>query len=77
MQIETYLLPAHWASALINADTTGLEGEEEEELNHWLTTTAPGCCIGCTDSPSFTTWHDARPHVLACDCLEYTFQVIH
>lgn len=29
-------MPAHWASALINADRTGLTDEEEAELDAYL-----------------------------------------
>lgn len=31
-----FILPAHWASALINGDTTGMSDEEEQELNDFI-----------------------------------------
>jgi hypothetical protein len=30
METKTYWLPAHWASALINGDTTGLDDADEK-----------------------------------------------
>ena len=36
LKLETVILPAHWASALINSDCTGLEDEEEAELDAWV-----------------------------------------
>lgn len=78
MKIETitYSLPEHWASALINDDATGLSESEHCELLDWLEYYKPGFCVNVSDSHFFTENHDARDFgVLACDCLEFTFQV--
>jgi hypothetical protein len=32
----TYILADHWASAIINADYTGLDDAEEKQLTEWL-----------------------------------------
>jgi hypothetical protein len=32
MKIETYTLPAYWASALVNGDRSGLEQQDEAEF---------------------------------------------
>lgn len=75
MKTITYTLPEFWASALINDDATGLSDEEHEQLNEWLLAYAPGFCVSVSDDREFTRWHDARDYgVLACDCLEFTFQ---
>ena len=74
MKIETYLLPDFWASALINADESGMSGSDIECMNAWLEETKPGYCLGCSDEESnFTPFHDANSHVLACNCTEFTF----
>lgn len=74
MQIEmtNYTLPAHWASALINDDRTGLEDDDERELDSWLAWANPGHCVDVTGEPEFRTQYDADG--LPCDCLEFSFQ---
>lgn len=73
----TLILPAHWASALINGDyssfTDSAADTNEIEIIR-LTKILFGDCVACNDEPSFYTHHDASPDgVLACDCLVYTF----
>jgi len=69
----TYILPAHWASALVNGDESGLSDEESEALEAWLTHENAGSCFDVSFVPFFSSTHDARFYVLACDCLEFTF----
>jgi hypothetical protein len=69
----TYILPAHWASALINGDESGFTDEESEALEAWLTYENAGSCFDVSFVPFFSSTHDARFYVLACDCLEFTF----
>lgn len=73
MKTEEYTLPSYWASALVNADTSGLTDKEESELNQWLEDVKPGYCIGCSEEPFFTWRNDANN--LGADCLIFTFQV--
>jgi hypothetical protein len=81
MQIETYLLPSHWASALVNGDVTGYE---EDDLNAIIlfTDAMVRChgrcwCVNVDEEESFTHYHDARRYgVLACNCTEFTFDVV-
>lgn len=68
MKTDTYSLPAHWATALINADTSGLSDSEEQELNTWLEDVKPGYCVGCNEEPYF-----GRFGGMGCDLLEYQF----
>ena len=72
LELTTYTLPAHWASALINDDRTGLEDEDERELDSWLAWAKPGHCVDVTGEPEFRPFNDAD--TLACDCLEFFFQ---
>ncbi len=76
MKTETYTLPAHWASALINDDESGMDDDEISAMNAWLEYAKPGYCIDCGEETFFCKWHDAIGYSLAGDCLEFTFQVI-
>lgn len=78
MKLETYTLPAHWASYLINGDASSFslydeEGDRELNLIDELLKDL-GPCLGCSEEPEFRRYHDA-PGILACDCLEFTFEV--
>jgi hypothetical protein len=71
-------LPEFWASALINGDFSGLEDDEANELECWqsfASTENIGHCVDVGQEKSFIQYHDASAYVLACDCLEYTFEV--
>lgn len=76
MNFTTYTLPAFWASALINGDSSGLSDDEDQALAQWLDDVKPGYCVGCEDSPEFTRWHDAREYSSAGDCLTFIFQEV-
>ena len=73
IETVTYTLPAFWACPLINSDESGLSDSESEELQAWLDSEKPGHCVGVSEEPFFSAWHEARGFVLACDCLEFTF----
>lgn len=78
IQTENYALPAHWASALINGDESGLEPEDCEALEAFTADMVAeyGQClaIDVSEDPSFTAYHDAKPYgVLACETLTFTF----
>ena len=73
MKTTTYVLPAHWASALINADESGMSDEESRALNDWLRDTNAGYCVDCSDESEFRHTHDADEYALAGDCLTFTF----
>jgi hypothetical protein len=78
MNLQTYTLPEFWACALINADTSGMSDEDEAALDAWFDATFPhgAHCLDCGEEASFTRWHDASAYVLACDCVEFTFDVL-
>ncbi len=72
---DTYTLPTHWASALINDEWSGMTYEEQEELMYWLELHKPGACVGVEDNSFFTAYHDAKiTGVLPTDCSTFTFQ---
>ena len=74
LKFTEYVLPAHWASALINGDDSGMEEEEIEEMDQWLKHIKPAFCVACSDEIEFR--HRCDADVLACDCLTYTFQEV-
>ena len=80
MQIENFELPAFWASALVNGDTSGLTDTDEQALNAFteFMIAEYGSCwaLDCSEEPSFMRWHDAaRFGVLACDVLTFSFDI--
>ena len=68
MKVETYTLPAHWASALINDDSSGMSDDEIDALNNWYESNNPGYCTGCSDEPLIVRFDG-----LITECLEFTF----
>lgn len=68
---ETYILPAYWASALVNGDYSGLEDPDTKQLNDWLEQTKPGSCVGCSEEQYFS-WHNDATR-LGGDVLEFYF----
>jgi len=73
IETEEWLLPSHWACALINDDRTGLDDDEEKELEAFLEREKPGWCSGVGEETGFRWIHDASPWVRGCDCSEFTF----
>jgi hypothetical protein len=70
-----FTLPAHWASALLYGDESGLSDEESTEIAGWLESHPElGECVSCNDDPEFCTDHDAGG--LACDCLVFEFEIL-
>lgn len=68
---ETETLPAHWASALINGDYSGLEDDEEQEVLDWLDEHPYyGECFSCSDETELADYSG-----MLTDCLTYTFPV--
>ena len=71
------LLPAHWACALINGDTTGFDstpGDDHEVSIICEVQRLFGSCVAASDYPEFAWTHDATADgILAADCLTFTF----
>jgi hypothetical protein len=78
-QIKTITLdlPSHWACPLINGDESGLEDEEQGQLDAWVKDNPNLYCIDVSEETFFYTYHSGREYgVLPCDCAEFTFQEI-
>jgi hypothetical protein len=74
METITYRLPACWASALINDDTSGLEDADKAQLDAFMAGEGLTWPLDVGEEEFFCKYHDAQPYgVLACDCLDYVF----
>jgi len=78
MKIETYtvIAPAHWASALVNGDYSGIECENEcQRISDFEESLLPGSITGDVSEPCFigsARWATDTPDELAGDYCEYT-----
>jgi len=70
IEIEEFDAPAHWASALINGDTSGLEEEDFKDLEAWQEKHPNLYVVGCSDEP-----HIGRFNGLQTELLTYTAHV--
>ena len=80
MVIEEYTLPAHWACALVNSDTSGLDDEEEAALDaftEYMVEQYGQCwCLDCDEETWFTRYHDATCYGIGgCDVATFRFDV--
>ena len=80
MQIEYLELPTYWASALINDDYSGLEDDDANALDafvsYMIKVYGKCWCIDVQDDSNFAKYHDAHAFgVLACDVSTYAFDV--
>jgi hypothetical protein len=74
MKVDTYSLPAYWASFLVNGDASGLDDVELGIIKKWMDVAGvKGACLSCSDEPEFRRYHSAYPEVLATDCLDFHF----
>jgi hypothetical protein len=73
MKTQTFTLPAHWASYLINGDASGYTDEELHEIDEWMTTNSPGYGLDVGDVEFTWSGDDGW---LGADRAEYTFQII-
>ncbi len=78
----TWDLPAHWASALINGDESGLDADDIAALEAFTADMVEefGQCsavdCGGEHYEDFRRYHDASSYgVLACNVLPFTFDM--
>ena len=72
METIEYTLPEFWASYLINGDASGMEDNEQEEIDAFLKSENLGFCLSCSEYPEFNIRNDANN--MGGDCLEYIFE---
>lgn len=71
IKVATYILPAYWASVLINADASGYTSDELAEISEFTSTVKPGYCVGCSETEYFAHSNDANN--LGGNVLEFYF----
>jgi hypothetical protein len=71
----TYVLPACWASYLINGDHSGLEPGEKQQVDAFLEREKLSAPSGCDDEAHFSRHNDAHTG-LSEDVLGFTFLVV-
>lgn len=69
----TYVLPAYWASYLINGDDSGISPEDKAQADSFLKRESLPVPVSCSDEQYFSWHNDATD--LGGDVLEYTFLV--
>lgn len=69
-----YILPALWASALINNDRSSLQNEDIEELDSFLSIEHPGICIDVSEA--YFSWsNDATGRKYGTDVADFIFMI--
>ena len=66
--VNSFVLPAYWASYLINNNASGLNDTDKANCDNWRKENNPGNCVDCSDESFFGTFNG-----LGCDLLQYTF----
>jgi hypothetical protein len=73
MRTLTLTAPSHWASYLINIDSSGLDDDEVRVIHRWLDANDVSFPVSCDDA-GFRWFHDAsRFFSKGADCQTYTF----
>lgn len=70
-KIEIYILPAHWASYLINNDASGIDEFDQQAADSFLHSHKLGSPVSCSDETYFSRSNDATDY--GGVVLEYTF----
>lgn len=69
-KFEEVILPAYWASALINNDESGLSEQDSHDLHEWIDNNPEyGLCVNCSDEIIIERFDN-----LLTECLTFTFE---
>lgn len=68
----TYILPAYWASYLINEDASGITPEDKAHADRFMKTRNLPFPVSCSDESWFQKWNDSD-NGLAGDVMEFYF----
>lgn len=70
--LTIYTLPARWASALVNGDRSGLDGDDDRMLEEWMARNDyPECVAVYRGDPWFAHSNDA--HNMGDEVTQYAF----
>jgi hypothetical protein len=73
LKTEMRLLPAYWASYLINGDASGMTEHDRKACDAYLAREGVPTPVDCTDA-GFCRGSDAYPNI-GGDCCEFTFLI--
>lgn len=67
-------MPAHWASALINCDETGLEDSDLNELDKYMLENPEySQPVSCSENTTLEQFTFSPGNTRLTECLDYTF----
>ncbi len=69
--MKTYILPAYWASYLINGDDSGISDTDKKNADFFLEYNNLGLPLSCSEESFFKWGNDFD--TMGGDVLEYTF----
>lgn len=61
---DTFDAPAHWASAFINGDLSGLSDEDAAEFEAYCIKNAPLWVVDCSEEPFIGRWNGLQTELL-------------
>jgi hypothetical protein len=82
VKTASYVLPAQWASYLINGDSSSFNLPDEGELfmieliEDWVDQQGLDACLDVSND-SFFSWTNDGPMKFGFECATYTFSTIH
>lgn len=77
MRTETYILPSHWGYALMYADLSGFDDDEEAQIAAWEADHPGRLLVSMDDADEFAWRHDATAYgALAGAVHRCTFHVL-
>ena len=74
MKTETHTMPAHWASAVINCDMSGLsQPEKVEYFSYFQSNPEYNNPVSCSEETTLERFTFYPANTMLVECLEYTF----
>ncbi len=61
---DTFEAPAHWASAFINGDLTGLEPDDLADFEAWVQANQQNNVVDCSSEPHIGRWNGLQTELL-------------
>ena len=74
MKARNFVLPAHFASYLINGDASSLNVEEVDEIEDFMTKHNLYDCIDCSED-SWVQWNNDMNYI-GGDVMRFTFNAV-
>lgn len=56
LRVDTFTAPAHWASYLVNGDSSGLNPDDIRAADSWLASIAPWRIVSDVEDSERFTW---------------------